>query len=122
MATKYIQLGDVLVKRARVVGARNVPADSPAAHKDSKNCVRLELERPEQVISINPLGEETLEDLWQKVTDHLNGVEPKAAPSTEPPAGDGGPSAAVDEAPSAEDDEPSPEAAAEAEAAEALAQ
>jgi len=124
MATKYIQLGDTLVERARVAGARYVPADSPAAVEKSQNCIRLELKHPSQVISVHPIAPDSLETLWQEVTDHLNGVEPEAASATEAdpePA-----STAANEEPSAEA-EPSPEASVDDEAeteaaAEALPQ
>ena len=115
MATKYIQMGDALVERIRVVGARFVPEGSPAAvDGKSTNCVRLQLRKPDEVVSINPLGKETLEDLWETVTNQLNGVDPTRgegntkASAEEPPADN--------TAPDAPTEEPSPETAAEAEA------
>lgn len=72
---KYIKLGDVLVESRRVAGARLVPADSPAATEKSRNCVRLQLKGPAEVVSVNPLAGDDLEQLFQEITDLLNGVE-----------------------------------------------
>ena len=124
MATKYIQVGDTLVERARVAGARYVPADSPAAVEKSQDCVRLRLRRPDEVISVHAITPDTLEGLWGRVTDLLNGVEPAAAPAAAadpepalPPADDD--PAVSDE--TAVADDPEAELAADAAEAEALA-
>ena len=86
MATRYISLGDTLVERARIVGARYVPEGSPVATAESQNCIRLQLRRPDRVISINPLPDGSLEQLYQTVQDLLNDVRPPAANAAPDPA------------------------------------
>ena len=118
---KYIKLGDVLVESRRVAGARLVPADSPAATEKSRNCVRLQLRGPVEVVSVNPLPGDDLEQLFQEITDLLNGVEEVAdVPDTAgPEAADTGTATEAtieDEADSAEGEAELPdEAAAEEE-------
>ena len=130
MATRYISLGDTLVERSRIVGARYVPEDSPVATADSKNCIRLQLRRPDQIISINPLPGDELMQLYRDVQDRLNDVQPAAASDSasesDPVENDEAEAAAANDEPSAEA-EPSPEAAVDDEAeteaaAEALPQ